>query len=82
VVLYFIFAGNVIVVRHIAVNYAGCWDIWKSVVRRSSVTVKLKKAKKPTAIQKTAVANEKNPRLKKIWMIGLLHPYPDGLLYI
>jgi len=82
VVLNFIFAENVIVVRHIAVNCAGSWGIRRNAVRHSSITVKPKKAKKPTAIQKIAVANEKNPRLKKIWMIRLLHPHPDGLLYI
>ena len=70
-VLNFIFAGAVIVVRCIAVNCAECWGIWRSAVRLSSVTVKPKKAKKPTAIQRTAVATEINPSLKNIWMIAL-----------
>jgi hypothetical protein len=81
VVLNFVFAGDVIVVRRIAVICAGCWGIWKNAVRHSSVIVKPKKAKKPTVIQRTAVAIEKNLRLKKIWMMKLQHLRPDGLLF-
>ncbi len=81
-VLSFLFVGDAIVVRHIAASCAGYWVIWKSAVRHSSVTVKPKKAKKPIAIQRTAVATEKNPNLKQIWMITLPHPYPEWLSFI
>jgi len=77
--LIFIFAGAVIVVRNIVVTCAGYWDTWKIAGRLSSVTAKPRKVKKPTAVQKTTVAKEKNPALKKIWMIRLQSPCPDGL---
>ena len=75
----FVFVGDVIVVRSIAVSYAGYWDIRRTAVKRSIAIVKPIKAKKPTVIHRTAVVSEKKPCLKKIWMITLQHLHADGL---
>jgi hypothetical protein len=81
VVSNFVFVGDVIVVRRIAVSCAGCWGIRRGAVRRSNVIAKPRKAKKPTVVHRTVVVSAKKPCLKKRWMITLQHPHPDGLLF-
>lgn len=44
-------------------------------------TVKLKKEKSPIVRPKVGVGNDKRKKIWRIWMIGVQHPYPQGVIY-
>jgi hypothetical protein len=44
-------------------------------------TVKLKKEKLPIVRPKHGVENDKRKKMRWIWMIGLQHQYPQGVIF-